>query len=162
MAASVLLLVPGFPLINAVADMFKGHVNTGLARWAMASLLTLSTCIGVVFAMALWGLRGGREFTVGITTGHGVSCDPGVGLCHGIQCTGSCTALLRTIGAIGHGSRMLMIHFGMNIELASLVASIMIGINWSRWLLAHPKVLLLRLSFPCSWDFRLYRHDIGG
>jgi uncharacterized membrane protein YjjP (DUF1212 family) len=58
MAASVLLLVPGFPLINAVADMFKGHVNTGLARWTMASLLTLATCIGVVMAMALWGLRG--------------------------------------------------------------------------------------------------------
>ncbi|WP_312747176.1 threonine/serine exporter ThrE family protein [Cedecea neteri] len=58
MAASVLLLVPGFPLINAVADMFKGHVNTGLARWAMASLLTLATCIGVVMAMAVWGLRG--------------------------------------------------------------------------------------------------------
>ncbi len=58
MAASVLLLVPGFPLINAVADMFKGHVNTGLARWAMASLLTLATCIGVIMAMAVWGLRG--------------------------------------------------------------------------------------------------------
>lgn len=57
MAASVLLLVPGFPLINAVADMFKGHVNTGLARWMMASLLTLATCIGVVIAMAIWGLR---------------------------------------------------------------------------------------------------------
>ncbi|MCG8707545.1 threonine/serine exporter ThrE family protein [Brenneria sp. 4F2] len=58
MAASVLLLVPGFPLINAVADMFKGHVNTGLARWMVASLLTLSTCIGVVMALAVWGLRG--------------------------------------------------------------------------------------------------------
>ncbi|MFI8415123.1 threonine/serine exporter ThrE family protein [Serratia sp. NPDC078593] len=58
MAASVLLLVPGFPLINAVADMFKGHVNTGLARWAMASLLTLATCIGVVMAMSLWDLQG--------------------------------------------------------------------------------------------------------
>ena len=58
MAASVLLLVPGFPLINAVADMFKGHINTGLARWAIASLLTLATCIGVVTAMTLWGLRG--------------------------------------------------------------------------------------------------------
>ena len=57
MAASVLLLVPGFPLINAVADMFKGHVNTGLARWAMASLLTLATCIGVVMAMSVWDLR---------------------------------------------------------------------------------------------------------
>ncbi|TCV99116.1 threonine/serine exporter family protein [Biostraticola tofi] len=55
MPASVLLLVPGFPLINAVADMFKGHVNTGLARWTMASLLTLSTCIGIVMAMSLWG-----------------------------------------------------------------------------------------------------------
>ena len=58
MAASVLLLVPGFPLINAVADMFKGHINTGLARWAIDSLLTLATCIGVVMAMTLWGLRG--------------------------------------------------------------------------------------------------------
>lgn len=57
MAASVLLLVPGFPLINAVADMFKGHVNTGLARWTIASLLTLATCIGVILAMAVWNLR---------------------------------------------------------------------------------------------------------
>jgi hypothetical protein len=38
--------------------MFKGHINTGLARWAIASLLTLATCIGVVTAMTLWGLRG--------------------------------------------------------------------------------------------------------
>ena len=57
MAASVLLLVPGFPLINAVADMFKGHVNTGIARWVMASLLTLATCIGVVLAMTICNLR---------------------------------------------------------------------------------------------------------
>lgn len=57
MAASVLLLVPGFPLVNAVADMFKGHVNTGLARWAIASLLTLATCIGITMAMSIWNLR---------------------------------------------------------------------------------------------------------
>ena len=59
MAASVLLLVPGFPLINAVADMFKGHINTGLARWAIASLLTLATCIGVVMAMTMGATRMG-------------------------------------------------------------------------------------------------------
>jgi len=45
-------------LINAVADMFKGHINTGLARWAIASLLTLATCVGVVMALTIWGLRG--------------------------------------------------------------------------------------------------------
>ena len=55
------------------------------------------------------------------------------------------------LGAIGHGSRMLMVHFGMNIELASLLASIMIGIigiNWSRWLLAHPKVFTVAAVIP--------------
>lgn len=44
--------------VNAVADMFKGHINTGLARWAIASLLTLATCVGVVMALTIWGLRG--------------------------------------------------------------------------------------------------------
>ncbi len=58
MAASVPCWFRAFLLINAVADMFKGHINTGLARWAIASSLTLATCIGVVMAMTLWGLRG--------------------------------------------------------------------------------------------------------
>ncbi len=30
MASSVLMLVPGFPLINSVADMLKGYTNMGL------------------------------------------------------------------------------------------------------------------------------------
>lgn len=58
MASSVLLLVPGFPLINALSDMVKGHVNMGLARWMMATLLTFATCAGIVMAMALWDVRG--------------------------------------------------------------------------------------------------------
>ncbi|HIF9482870.1 threonine/serine exporter family protein [Photobacterium damselae subsp. damselae] len=58
MASSVLMLVPGFPLINSIADMVKGYVNMGIARWAMATLLTLSTCMGIVAAMNVldvWG-----------------------------------------------------------------------------------------------------------
>ncbi|GAA4873419.1 threonine/serine exporter family protein [Ferrimonas pelagia] len=54
MASSVLMLVPGFPLINAVSDMVKGHINMGLARWVMASLLTLSTCLGIILAMNIF------------------------------------------------------------------------------------------------------------
>ncbi len=57
MASCILLLVPGFPLINAIADMFKGHVNTGIARWVIASLLALATCIGTVLAMTLLGIE---------------------------------------------------------------------------------------------------------
>ncbi|MBV7261298.1 threonine/serine exporter family protein [Photobacterium sp. WH24] len=58
MASSVLLLVPGFPLINAVADMVSGFVNLGISRWVMASLLTLSTSLGIVAAMNLFNVWG--------------------------------------------------------------------------------------------------------
>jgi uncharacterized membrane protein YjjB (DUF3815 family) len=55
------------------------------------------------------------------------------------------------LGAVGHGSRMLMMHFGMNIEWASFLAAILIGIigiQWSRWLLAHPKVFTVAAVIP--------------
>lgn len=55
LAASVLLLVPGFPLINAVSDMVKGYINTGISRGVMAVLLLLASCGGIVLAMSIWG-----------------------------------------------------------------------------------------------------------
>jgi len=58
MAACVLLLVPGFPLINAVCDMVKGYFNMGLARWGTATLLTISATTGIVLAMKLTGVWG--------------------------------------------------------------------------------------------------------
>ncbi|MBU2897283.1 threonine/serine exporter family protein [Vibrio hepatarius] len=58
MASSVLMLVPGFPLINAVADMLKGYINMGIARFVMASLLTLATCLGIIAAMSIVGVWG--------------------------------------------------------------------------------------------------------
>ena len=58
MAASVLLLVPGFPLINAVLDVVKGYYNMGLARWLTATMLTLSATTGIVLAMKLTGVWG--------------------------------------------------------------------------------------------------------
>ncbi|TAA45080.1 threonine/serine ThrE exporter family protein [Corallincola spongiicola] len=58
MAASVLLLVPGFPLMNAISDMVKGHVNVGIARWTWASMMTLSVALGILLAMNLTGVWG--------------------------------------------------------------------------------------------------------
>jgi uncharacterized membrane protein YjjP (DUF1212 family) len=58
MAACVLLLVPGFPFINAVSDMLKGHISTGIARWVFATLLTISVSIGIVGSMAVTGVWG--------------------------------------------------------------------------------------------------------
>ncbi|KKY83845.1 threonine/serine exporter [Enterobacteriaceae bacterium RIT814] len=55
------------------------------------------------------------------------------------------------LGAIGHGSRMVMMTAGLNIEWATFIAAILvgsIGIQWSRWYLAHPKVFTVAAVIP--------------
>jgi len=52
MAASVLLLIPGFPLVNAVSDMVKGYTSMGIARWGTATLITVSAVLGIVAAVS--------------------------------------------------------------------------------------------------------------
>jgi len=54
MASSVLLLVPGFPLINGVSDMVKGYINTGISRLVFALMLAAATCGGILLAMTVW------------------------------------------------------------------------------------------------------------
>ncbi|WP_281772860.1 threonine/serine ThrE exporter family protein [Haemophilus parahaemolyticus] len=52
LASSVLLLVPGFPLINSLADILKGYINMGIGRWTIATILTFGACLGIVFALS--------------------------------------------------------------------------------------------------------------
>lgn len=58
LAASVLLLVPGVPLINAVEDLIKGHMVTGLARGITGLLVSLGIALGLLMAMRLVGISG--------------------------------------------------------------------------------------------------------
>ncbi|NOH46503.1 hypothetical protein DA096_07725 [Vibrio rotiferianus] len=54
-------------------------------------------------------------------------------------------------GAIGHGSRYLMMHFGLPIEWATFFAATlvgMIGVHWSHRFLAHPKVFTVAALIP--------------
>ncbi len=58
LAASVLLLVPGVPFINAVEDLIKGHIVVGLARGTASGLIILAIALGLILAMQLTGIRG--------------------------------------------------------------------------------------------------------
>ncbi len=58
LSSSVLLLVPGFPYINAMLDAFKGYISMGWGRWAEATLLTLMTSLGIMLAIGLLGMKG--------------------------------------------------------------------------------------------------------
>lgn len=58
LAAAVLLLVPGVPLINAAQDMIKGHTVVGLVRGVTGVLISLSIALGLLLAMRLMGVSG--------------------------------------------------------------------------------------------------------
>lgn len=55
------------------------------------------------------------------------------------------------LGAVGHSARMVMMLTGMNIEWSTFIASMLvgsIGIQWSRWYLAHPKIFTVAAVIP--------------
>jgi uncharacterized membrane protein YjjP (DUF1212 family) len=56
MSACVLLLVPGFPFVNAISDGVKGHIQTGWARWLIATLLVISATVGIILGMNVSGV----------------------------------------------------------------------------------------------------------
>ena len=69
------------------------------------------------------------------------------------------------LGAIGHGSRMILMTSGLNIEWSTFMASMLvgtIGIQWSRWYLAHPKVFTVAAVIPMFPGISAYTNDFGG
>ncbi len=58
LAASVLLLVPGVPFINAVEDLIKGHVVVGIAQAVTGALIILAIAMGLILAMQVTGING--------------------------------------------------------------------------------------------------------
>jgi uncharacterized membrane protein YjjB (DUF3815 family) len=67
-------------------------------------------------------------------------------------------------GAIGHGSRYLMMHFGAPIEWATFFAATivgLIGVFWSKKFLAHPKVFTVAALIPMVPGVFAYRAIIS-
>jgi uncharacterized membrane protein YjjP (DUF1212 family) len=53
LAAAVLLLVPGVPLINASVDILQGHISAGLARAATSLVVFLGIALGLGIVVRL-------------------------------------------------------------------------------------------------------------
>ena len=58
LAASVLLLAPGFAFVNSFLDSFKGYMMMGWGRWMEGTILTLATSVGIIFAISLFNVLG--------------------------------------------------------------------------------------------------------
>ncbi len=57
MFVSVLLLVPGFPFVNGVLDIFKGYNVMGCARLLTTLILLFAVSVGIIMAFALCELE---------------------------------------------------------------------------------------------------------
>lgn len=58
LAAGVLMLIPGVPLINMVLDFVRGYINVGISRGILGLLITLSIAIGLLLAVWVTGVPG--------------------------------------------------------------------------------------------------------
>lgn len=58
LVSSVLLLIPGVPLIHAVQDLMKGYPMTGIARGASAAVIATCIALGLLLAMSLLRVNG--------------------------------------------------------------------------------------------------------
>lgn len=56
LAAAVLLLVPGVPLINSAQDLIRGHLVTGITRGVTGLLISLAIALGLLLALSLTGV----------------------------------------------------------------------------------------------------------
>ena len=148
--------------------MFKGHVNTGLARWAMATMLTLATCLGVILAMAVWGVKrlGIINIILTLIEDMILAAIPAVGFAMVFNVPLRALKYCALLGAIGHGSRTVLMISGMNIEWAKLLC------RYSSRLYRYSMVTLVvssSKSFHCcsdysyvSWDQCLCCDDLRG
>jgi uncharacterized membrane protein YjjB (DUF3815 family) len=57
LVAPGMIIVPGVPLINGIQDMIKNHMDTGVARLALGSLITVMIAFGLFAATAITGTR---------------------------------------------------------------------------------------------------------
>lgn len=54
--ASVLLLVPGVPLINSLHDFVRGYMSNGVTRGALGLIISFCIALGLIIAMSITGV----------------------------------------------------------------------------------------------------------
>jgi uncharacterized membrane protein YjjP (DUF1212 family) len=160
MASCVLLLVPGFPMINSIADMVKGYLNTGLARAMMALLLGAATSAGILLAMTIWHFPGNDLAAIPAVSSHtliqllqtmALAAIPAVGFALVFNVPTHALGYCAAGGAIGRGLRHLLVTGAVPLELATFIAAAVVsllGVYVAQRMRAHPKVFTVAAMIP--------------
>lgn len=134
LAASVLLLVPGVPLINSSKDLLQGHMVTGLARGVTGALISLAIALGIGLAITILPVT---HLWTDFSTPPNLFVDA---LWAAVAATGFAVLFnvpYRTLfgcalcGALGHASRTFLLQSGLpgvdHIVMASLIGATIVG-----------------------------------
>lgn len=57
LATSVLYLVPGVPMINAIIDFIEGYIVTGISRGFFTGFILMCVAIGMTLCILLFGIK---------------------------------------------------------------------------------------------------------
>lgn len=139
MFASVLLLVPGVPLLNAQTDVMEGHPTMGSARAISAIMVLVFITVGVWCAQAVTGTEilghfqapHQHAFVVQMLSGAAAAFGFGMLFNFGWS-TLACTALM---GAVALSVRTLGLSAGWTLPTASFAASVAVGLGV--WVMTH-------------------------
>lgn len=142
--ASVLLLVPGVPLVNSLEDLIAGHTVVGLVRGVTGALISLGIALGIALTLTIIGVADvWRGFSPPATVWEdaiwaGVAA-LGFAMLFNVPPRGLWGAVL--CGAMGHAVRYLLVVYGSlqlsSIEVATLWGATAVGFLGyllARWL----------------------------
>ena len=166
MASAVLMLVPGFPLINSLSDVLKGFMNMGIGRWALATVLTLGSSLGIVMALAVLGIDSWTNAAaapsapppdalalVWLLLNDGFfAAIPAVGFALLFNVPPRALKFCAALGALGHGTATVLKLAGITPVFATFFGAALIGTLgvWlaQRYHRAHPKVFTVAAVIP--------------
>jgi uncharacterized membrane protein YjjB (DUF3815 family) len=128
-----LMLVPGPHLINGVFDMAENHMQTGLSRLALSTVVLVGAALGVFVGarltlgtadLMMHPSQAAVTFGLDVVLAGVASC--GFGLFY--NSPWRILAISIFSGMIGHGIRYLCLHAGLSLETATFIACLPIGV----------------------------------
>jgi uncharacterized membrane protein YjjP (DUF1212 family) len=153
MLASVLLLVPGVPLLNAQIDIMEGYPTLGAARGVSGAMTLVFITVGLWAAQAILGAAPTATGAVAHAPGLlpamalGAVAAAGFGVLFNFEAPMLLLAAL--VGALALAVRTLGLDAGWSLAAASFVAAVALGALLRLLRLIHPGAGLVLAVAGC-------------
>jgi uncharacterized membrane protein YjjP (DUF1212 family) len=148
--APAMILVPGVPLINGIADMIRNHVTMGMSRLGFASLLTLAIGLGIFAATRVTGVDiavDSPTMTIDVPQDALFSALAAGGYALLFNVPARIAWACGVCGVASHTLRTLLYHFGIDLIFGTLIGALVAGFL-ARIFASRFRAPAVTLAFP--------------